>query len=140
MASISLVGGVIWREGPKAESFPPGASVVVEGAVVVGVVLRGKRACEWPYATRQFGNPYLPFLCAPRQLEARPLGWTDNDKLVVACLRESGPGSCQEARWQAGGRAGKRARSKPGVRSPCRGSDCPWRQAKPAASSVAVRE
>jgi len=33
---------------------------------------------------------------APSQLEVMPAG--SNDKLVVACRCESGPGSCQEAR------------------------------------------
>jgi hypothetical protein len=39
-------------------------------------------------------------------------------KLGVACGCESGPGSCQEAREQAGGPVWKRARSKPSVESP----------------------
>ena len=36
-------------------------------------------------------------------------------KLVVACRCGSGPGSCQEARWQAGSVGGKRPASKPSV-------------------------
>jgi len=38
-------------------------------------------------------------------------------KLVVAGRCESGPGSCQEARWQAGGVGGKRPVSKLSARS-----------------------
>ena len=40
--------------------------------------------------------------------------------LVVVCRCESGPGSCQEARSQAGGSVGNRVGSKPGIKSPSR--------------------
>jgi hypothetical protein len=43
-------------------------------------------------------------------------------KLVVACRCESGPGSCQEARLQAGGSVWKRVGSEPSVESPIRGA------------------
>ena len=51
-------------------------------------------------------------------------------KLVVACRCESGPGSCQEARLQAGGSVWKRVGSEPSVKSPSRGSDWTVRSMK----------
>lgn len=45
--------------------------------------------------------------------------------LVVASRCESGPGSCQEARSQAGGSAGKGVGSNPSVKSPAGGATEP---------------
>ena len=59
--------------------------------------------------------------------------------LVVACRCETGPGSCQEARSQAGGSVWKRVGSKPSVKSPLGGASerSVPREAKPAASGSA---